>query len=156
MVKYYKTWHALPRYQSETQQCKAFQCETDLLQTRRILGHYLQCFIPAACHYTGVVGGFYPVDCFNWCFVLQDSPKITIRKKSISAIIYSYSIFPLHNKLTALASFKRKKLFHYLNSRWGKTHLCNLNGLITLKVPHLGCFVTRGCEHFGPILLKES
>lgn len=50
----------------------------------------------------------------------RDSPKITIRKKSISAIIYSYSIFPLHNKLIALASFNRKKMFHYLNFQMGE------------------------------------
>ena len=38
---------------------------------------YLQCFVPATSHDTAVVGGFNPVDRFDWPIMLKDEIKVT-------------------------------------------------------------------------------
>lgn len=36
----------------------------------------------------------------------------------------------------------------------GSIMLGDLNGLVTVEIPHLGCLVTAACEHFSAILKR--
>lgn len=39
---------------------------------------------------------------------------------------------------------------------WLGPHLCDLHGLVAVQVPHLGCLVTGGGEHFTAVLLQQN
>lgn len=91
---------------------------------------YLQCFIPTASHDTAVVWGLDPVDCFNWAIVLW---------REIMRTVTGFCFIRVHTVVLGFCS-----------------NLCDLDGLVAVEIPHLGCLVTGSCEDFASILDRKK